>query len=239
MKNLPAVVYPHGGPRGYDRISFDSFAQALASAGYMVIQPQFRGSSGFGAKHMTAGSGEWGRKMQDDITDTVKALSEKGLIDPQKVCIVGMSYGGYAALAGGAFTPDLYKCVVSINGVANLVDMYQHEKFEHGQHHEVVTYLEMQFAANAGGEVDKALMKARSPDSHAANFVAPVLLIHGENDKVVPFKQSESMRAALHKHKKQVELIELKGDNHNLVNNETSIAALRATVDFVNAHLKQ
>lgn len=239
MKNLPAVVLPHGGPRSYDRIGFDYFAQALASAGYMVIQPQFRGSIGFGDKHMNAGNREWGRKMQDDITDTVKALSEKGVIDPQNVCIVGMSYGGYAALAGGAFTPELYKCVVSINGVANLADMYQYDKFEHGSHHESVTFWEMQFAANADGEVDKAEMQARSPDSHAEKFAAPVLLIHGENDRIVPFRQSKSMNAALHKHNKPVELLELKGDNHHLQNNETRLATLEATVNFVNTYLQQ
>lgn len=238
MKNLPAVVFPHGGPRSYDRIGFDYFAQALASAGYMVIQPQFRGSTGFGEKHMSAGNGEWGRKMQDDITDTVKVLSEKGIINPQKVCIVGMSYGGYAALAGGAFTPELYRCIVSINGVANLANMYQYDKFERGSHHESVAFWEMQFAANANGEVDKEGMKARSPDSHAEKFAAPVLLIHAENDQIVPLKQSESMRTALRKHNKQVELVKLKGDNHYLQNNETRIATLEATVNFVNAHLQ-
>src|SRR5690606_15497538 len=100
-------------------------------------------------------------------------------------------------------------------------------------------FWEMQFAANADGEVDKAEMKARSPDTFAEKFAAPVLLIHSENDKVVPFKQSEVMRAALRKHKKQVELIELKGDNHYLQNNETRIATLEATVNFVNKHLRQ
>ena len=238
MKNLPAVVFPHGGPRSYDRIGFNYFAQALASEGYMVIQPQFRGSTGFGQKHANAGNGEWGRKMHDDITDTVKALGEKGIINPQKVCIAGMSYGGYAALAGGAFTPDLYKCVVSVNGVADLARMYQWAKYERGSYHESVSFWEMQFAANSDGDVDKAEMKARSPESHAEKFTAPVLLIHGENDDVVPFKQSEWMRAALRKHKKPVELIKLKGDNHHLQNNETRVAALEATVKFINSHLK-
>src|SRR5690606_6110549 len=138
------------------------------------------------------------------------------------------SYGGYAALAGGAFTPDLYKCIVSINGVADLASMYQYAKYEHGSRHESVSYWEMQFAANENGEVDKKEMKARSPESHAEKFAAPVLLIHGENDAVVPFKQSETMRSALRKHKKQVSLVKLKGDNHHLQNNETRIAALEA-----------
>ena len=238
MKNLPAVIYPHGGPRSYDRIGFDSFAQALASQGYMVVQPQFRGSTGFGGKHANAGNGEWGRKMQDDITDTVNSLAEKGLINPRKVCILGLSYGGYAALAGGAFTPDLYQCVVSINGVTQLSDMYQYDKFEHGAHHESVAFWERQFAANNEGKIDKAGMKARSPADHAENFKAPVMLIHAENDKVVPFKQSNLMKRMLERHDKQVELVKLKGDNHNLENNESRRAALKAAVGFINAHLK-
>lgn len=238
MKNLPAVIFPHGGPRSYDRIEFDFFAQALAAEGYMVVQPQFRGSSGFGIKHAIAGNGEWGGKMQEDITDTVNALSEKGLIDPSRVCIAGMSYGGYAALMGGALTPSLYKCVVSINGVTNLPGLYQYDKFEHGHNHDVVTYMEKQFAANAAGEIDKATMKARSPDTHADAFTAPVLLIHSENDKIVPFKQSSAMNSVLKRKKKQVELVKLKGDSHHLENNETRLKALESTIKFINAHLK-
>src|SRR5690606_351827 len=117
LKNLPAVIYPHGGPESHDVIRFDYLAQALAAQGYLVIQPQYRGSSGFGRQHVLAGHGEWGKKMQDDLPDAIAALSDTGLIDPTRVCIVGASYGGYAALAGGAFTPELYKCVVSINGI--------------------------------------------------------------------------------------------------------------------------
>jgi dipeptidyl aminopeptidase/acylaminoacyl peptidase len=107
-RSLPAVMLPHGGPESHDWLGFDWFAQALASRGYAVIQPQFRGSSGFGRQHLLAGRGEWGKKSQDDITDALKNLVAEGLVDPERVCIAGMSYGGFAALAGGAFTPDLY-----------------------------------------------------------------------------------------------------------------------------------
>lgn len=238
MKNLPAVVFPHGGPRSYDRIGFDYFAQAMASQGFMVVQPQFRGSSGFGQQHASAGNGEWGGKMQDDITDSVNSLAQKGIIDPSRVCIVGISYGGYAALAGGAFTPDVYKCIVSINGVANLADMYQYDKYEHGHHHDSVAYLEMQFAANAKGEIDKVGMKARSPEMHADKFLAPVMLIHAENDEIVPFRQSMGMKSALTSKKKKVELIKLAGDSHHLQNNETRQTALESTINFLNLHLK-
>jgi hypothetical protein len=106
MKNLPAVIMPHGGPAAHDEIGFDWMAQALAEQGYLVIQPQFRGSDGFGLDHEQAGHGEWGKKMQDDLTDAVNFFVKKGIVDSNKICIVGASYGGYAALAGGAFTPD-------------------------------------------------------------------------------------------------------------------------------------
>jgi len=156
IKNLPAVIYPHGGPASYDTVGFDYFAQALAAQGYLVIQPQFRGSTGFGSEHYSAGHGEWGKKMQDDLTDAVKYFTSKGVVDPKRVCIVGASYGGYAALAGGAFTPDLYKCVVSINGIGDLNGMLAWDKNQHGSSSEVADYMAMQFA---NGEVEKKSWK--------------------------------------------------------------------------------
>jgi dipeptidyl aminopeptidase/acylaminoacyl peptidase len=139
-KNLPAIILPHGGPESYDRLGFNWMTQYFASKGYLVIQPQFRGSKGFGAKHLIAGRGEWGRKMQDDLTDAVNHLVNKGMVDKSRVCIVGASYGGYAALAGATFTPDLYKCVVSINGVSDLESMLATQSDDHGSQHWVVSY---------------------------------------------------------------------------------------------------
>lgn len=233
MKNLPAVVYPHGGPESHDKIGFDYYAQALAANGYLVIQPQFRGSDGFGRDHVMAGYGEWGKKMQDDLTDAVNFLASRGYIDPQKVCIVGASYGGYAALAGGVFTPDLYRCVVSINGVSNLSDMLVYDKRRAGQESWLVDYWRNQF-----GDDDKKQLNDISPEMHADKFQAPLLLIHSEDDKVVPYKQSASMYSAMKSKKKDVEIIKLKGDNHHLQEGETRLQALEATVKFVNQHLK-
>ena len=235
MKNLPAVIYPHGGPESHDTIGFDYHAQALASQGYLVIQPQFRGSDGFGRAHILAGHGEWGKKMQDDLTDAVKFFASKGYIDPQKVCIVGASYGGYAALAGGAFTPDVYKCVVSINGVSNLHSMLGYDTYKSGSKSSSVDYWKDQFGK---GDVSYDSLVARSPEKHADKFAAPVLLIHSEDDKIVPFDQSDDMYSALKRKKKSVELIKLKGDNHHLRESETRLQALEATVNFVNKHLK-
>jgi dipeptidyl aminopeptidase/acylaminoacyl peptidase len=234
MKNLPAVIMPHGGPAAHDTISFDWMAQALADNGYLVIQPQFRGSDGFGLQHELAGRGEWGKKMQDDLTDAVNFAVKKGLIDPKRICIVGASYGGYAALAGGAFTPDLYQCVVSIAGISDLKSMLRWDKSEHGRDSWIVTYMEKQFT---NGENDTPAMAAVSPENFAANFKAPVLLVHGVEDKRVPFSQSEQMNKALKKAKKDVTFVELKGEDHFLSNGPTRFTALEETVKFVNAHI--
>ena len=119
-KNLPLVVMPHGGPEDRDRPASTGWSQFLASRGYAVLQPQFRGSTGLGDAHADAGRRQWGLRMQDDVTDGVKALITQGIVDPKRVCIVGWSYGGYAALAGAAFTPELYACAASIGGVSDL-----------------------------------------------------------------------------------------------------------------------
>ncbi|MFT5675965.1 MAG: dipeptidyl aminopeptidase/acylaminoacyl peptidase, partial [Paraglaciecola sp.] len=194
LKNLPAVILPHGGPESYDQIRFDWLAQAIASHGFLVIQPQFRGSTGFGSEHRRAGYGEWGKKMQDDLSDSVAYLSDKGIIDGDKVCIVGASYGGYAALAGGAFTPDLYKCVVSVNGVSDLNKMLSSADYYTSTGHWVLSYWEKLLA---NGETDKKALAGVSPLNFADNFTAPTLLIHGENDHVVRMYQSERMYSKL------------------------------------------
>jgi dipeptidyl aminopeptidase/acylaminoacyl peptidase len=123
-KKLPLVVLPHGGPRARDSgRDFDWWSQFMASRGYAVLQPQFRGSTGFGQKHELAGYRQWGKLMQNDVTDGVRKLIADGTVDAERVCIVGASYGGYAALAGAAFTPELYRCSVSVAGVSDLVEM--------------------------------------------------------------------------------------------------------------------
>jgi len=236
MKNLPTIILPHGGPESHDTIGFDYEAQAFAENGYLVIQPQFRGSDGFGLKHIQAGYGEWGKKMQDDITDALSFAVKKGITDPNRVCIVGSSYGGYAALAGGAFTPDLYKCVVAIAGVSDLKSFLSWSKMERGGKSSAVSYWKRQFA---NGEIDNAALAAASPENFAQNFKAPVLLIHGENDKTVPIEQSKKMNAALKSADKKVKFIELKKENHYLQTSETRLQKLEETVKFVNSHIGQ
>ncbi|WP_018276660.1 alpha/beta fold hydrolase [Teredinibacter turnerae] len=234
MRNLPAVLLPHGGPESYDRIGFDFLPQVLASRGYLVVQPQFRGSDGFGGDFVRAGYGEWGKKMQTDLSDAVAVLSKKGMLDPERVCIVGWSYGGYAALAGGAFSPELYKCVVSINGVSDLPKMMRSERRDMGRDSWVLSYWSL---AMANGDASNEKLKSISPAYFADQFKAPVLLIHGERDKVVPMQQSKVMHSRLKKAGKEVQLIVANDDSHGLIDGENRVKAVKAVVEFVDQNI--
>lgn len=232
--HMPAVMLPHGGPEAHDWLGFDWFAQALANEGYAVIQPQFRGSTGFGVEHLLAGRGEWGKKSQDDITDALRHAIDDGLVDPDRVCIAGMSYGGFAALAGGAFTPDLYRCIVSINGVADVRKMLQQEKRNLGRSHWALAYWNEVIAK---GDTSKANLDTISPANHATNFKAPVLLVHGTRDNVVDYSQSTLMQKQLKRAGKSVNLVKLNGEDHFLSDPATRLECLVATVEFINENL--
>jgi len=236
LKKLPAIMMPHGGPESFDSIRFDYLAQAFVEQGYLVIQPQFRGSLGFGLEHQAAGYGEWGQKALYDLSDALGFFSKQGIVDPERVCIVGASYGGYSALAGGAFTPDQYKCVVSINGIGNLNDLLNRERTERGRSSSSLAFWEAQILG-FGEASNKNTAKLRSPELKASSFRAPVLLIHSEKDKVVHPRQSISMFRALNKAGKKVERVELKGEDHYLSNGKTRLQALRSAVAFVQEHI--
>ncbi len=237
ITKLPAVMLPHGGPAAFDTIGFDYLAQALANEGYLVIQPQFRGSSGFGIRHKKAGRGEWGKKMQTDLEDGIDYLVGKGMIDPKRICIVGGSYGGYAALAGAAFSNKHYKCSVSINGVSDLYAFLKDKRrsSNSGKYSSTLTYFNIQWTGE--DSVDKELLKSISPAQHAKNINIPILLIHGEEDLVVSIEQSKKMHKALKKEGKNVNFISLKGDDHYLSKSETRIETLKAITSFLKSNL--
>lgn len=232
--NLPAILLPHGGPEAHDLLGFDWLAQALANEGYLVIQPQFRGSTGFGFQHRMAGRGEWGKKMQDDLTDALQGLIAGKVVDPQRVCILGASYGGYAALMAGALTPELYSCIISINGVTDIRRMMNEDRSKYGRDHWVLSYWEDIIAS---GDVSRSTLAEISPINHAKSITAPVLLIHGDNDRVVDYDQSRRMHRQLRRHKKATELVRLRGEDHYLSQADTRMNSLENIIHFVNSHI--
>ena len=202
-KNLPFIVMPHGGPWGHDELTYDYWAQFLAERGYAVLQPNFRGSTGYGDKFLKAGQGQMGFAMQDDVSDGVRWAVAEGIADPKRVCIVGASYGGYAAMWGIAKDPDQYRCAISINGVSNL-------------RREVNDF---------GGKVHARLYRTQwqkmTPDFAAVSPInavdrikTPLLLIHGKKDVTVDHAQSAKMHSALRKADKLVEFVSIPLADH-------------------------
>lgn len=231
-KNLPTVIFPHGGPRYRDAIGFDWWAQFMANRGYAVLQPNFRGSSGYGAKFEEAGQKQWGLKMQDDITDGVKKLIADGIADRKRICIVGASYGGYAALAGATFTPDLYACAVSVAGVSDLAKMMIYDRRRSGNDAATISDLEALL-----GDEDSDSLQATSPVYHADQVKCPVLLLHGDGDTTVEIAQSKIEQDALEKAGKNVKFVTLEGDDHYLKLGTTRIQMLKEIETFLAANI--
>jgi dipeptidyl aminopeptidase/acylaminoacyl peptidase len=224
-EKLPFVIYPHGGPWAHDNWGFDNYVQFFANRGYGVFQPQFRGSTGLGVAHEEAGYGQWGYAIQDDISDGVQWLIDEGFADPERICIVGSSFGGYAAAAGLAKTPELYTCGISINGVMDLkqfVDSSRKQFF---------------------GNVNKAMWNSRSeaeeasPYHLAKNIRAPLLLIASEDDTVVPSKHSKRMYKKLKRNKQAVQYEVLPGGEHWRTNEKLELQKLALIEEFLARHL--
>ncbi len=228
-KNLPVVVMPHGGPLGVvDEVKFDFWAQAFASRGYAVFQPNYRGSGGYGASFRHAGFGQWGRGMLSDISDGVSALAQAGIIDRKRACIVGASYGGYAALAGVTIQHGQYRCAVAVSGVSNvgaLMTSVGYDPSTAGGR-----YSQAMFGVSFAGD---AALAQISPLDHADRADAPILLIHGKDDTTVPFVHSNSMASALKEAGKPVEFVQLEGEDHYWSHEKTRVQILEATVAFV------
>ena len=233
-KNLPVVVMPHGGPDARDIVGFDWWAQFLANRGYAVLQPNYRGSSGYGRKYTEAGLRQWGLKMQDDISDGVKQLIADGIADPKRVCIVGASYGGYAALAGATFTPDLYACAMSVAGVSDLPEFLFEVRSDTGQDSQGTSF----WSSRIGSDWEESdRLKATSPARHADQVKCPILLMHGEGDTTVRIKQSELEYAALKEAGKNVQFIRFAGEDHYLDFADTRIRMLKELEKFLAAHI--
>jgi dipeptidyl aminopeptidase/acylaminoacyl peptidase len=230
-QSAPLIVLPHGGPESRSTQGFDYWSFFYAARGYLVYQPNFRGSDGYGYRFRSAGFGEWGRKMQDDISEGVKKLIADGVADPNRICIVGASYGGYAALAGATLTPDLYACAVSVNGVANLPGML-------GQEARDSELSEDFWKIRIGDRFrDTASLTDVSPASQAANAKAPIMLIVSKDDIVVPPFQSIQMRDALKKAGKAHEYVELPGEDHWLSTGASRTEMLRRSIEFIDRHI--
>ncbi len=231
-KNLPVIILPHGGPWARDSWGFSPEAQFFANRGYAVLSMNFRGSTGYGKQFWTAGFQQWGRAMQDDITDGVKWLIGQGVADPKKVGIYGASYGGYAVLAGLAFTPDVYACGVDYVGPSNLFTLLDTipPYWELGR--------QMMYEQIGHPEKDKALLQAASPVFHADQIRSPLLVAQGANDPRVKKTESDQIVEALRKRNIYVEYIVKDNEGHGFRNEENRFEFYRAMERFLAIHLR-
>jgi pimeloyl-ACP methyl ester carboxylesterase len=230
-KNLPLVVLPHGGPIGpWDEPKFDWWPQAFASRGYAVFQPNYRGSGGHSVAFRNAGNGEWGRKILSDITDGVAELTKLALIDPKRACIVGGSYGGYAALAGVTLQQGLYRCAVSVAGPADMATFMSWEAQRFGVNSPALRKMQKITGADTASA---SYLHDISPRQFAKRADAPILLIHGKDDTRVPIEQSRQMASALKAYSKSVEFVELEKEDHFLSRDVTRTVMLKAALNFV------
>ena len=228
-RNLPMVLWVHGGPWARDNWGYARIAQLLANRGYAVLQVNFRGSDGFGKKFLNAGNGQWGvGGMQHDLTDAVAWAVEKGIADPKRIAILGISYGGYAVLAGLAFTPELYACGVDMFGPTDVNTMM--DSFR-GPRRKV-------FLQRIGDvEADPEFNRKISPLYHADKIKAPILVVQGQNDPRVRIEQSDRMIRALREAKRPVTYIVYSDEGHTFQKAENNSDFWGHVEEFLAAHL--
>jgi dipeptidyl aminopeptidase/acylaminoacyl peptidase len=229
-KALPLILLPHGGPFARDSYQFDPLVQLLASRGYAVLQPNFRGSTGFGREFVERGYGEWGRKMQDDLDDGVAWLAGQGMVDPKRVCIAGMSYGGYAALWGAIRNPDIYRCAISMAGVTDVRAMLKYD----GRALVATRYSKL-WRRKVEGE-ERRDLAAVSPLQQAARLNIPVLIAHGELDGNVPADQSRQMVKALKDRGARVQSAFYPGAGHGFTQSADSLDFMKRVEAFLEVH---
>lgn len=230
-KNLPVVVNPHGGPWARDSWGFNPEVQFLANKGYAVFQMNFRGSTGFGKKFWEISFKQWGKTMQDDITDGVEWLKKKGIADPSRIAIYGGSYGGYATLAGLTFTPDLYACGIDYVGVSNLFTFLN----------TIPPYwkpmLDMMHEMVGDPVADKELLESASPVFHVDKIKAPLFVAQGANDPRVNKDESDQMVEALKKRGVETQYMVKDNEGHGFHNEENRFDFYRAMESFLSAHI--
>ncbi len=232
-KNLPLIVFPHGGPWGRDSYGYDTFAQFLSNRGYAVLQPNFRASTGYGKKFLNAGNGEWGRKMQDDLTWGVKALIADGTVDAKRAGIAGGSYGGYATLAGVAFTPDVYAAAVAIVAPSNLITLLDAIP-PYWEAARKQMYTRMADPTTPDG---KALLVAESPLTQAKAIVTPLMVVQGKNDPRVNIRESNQIVAAVRDNGKPIEYLVAPDEGHGFARPINNLAMVTAMEQFFAKYL--
>jgi dienelactone hydrolase len=232
-KNLGVVALIHGGPWARDTWGYRSQVQFLANRGYAVLQPNFRASTGFGKSFLNAGNNQWGDAMQDDISDGVKYLIEQGIADPDKVCIMGGSYGGYATLAGVTFTPELYTCGVNIVGVSNLISLINSIPAYWGPARTIFT----QRMGDPDTEEGRAQLERQSPINHVDKIQRPLLVIHGANDPRVKQAEADQIVVAMRERDLDVEYIVAPDEGHGFRVRENRLAMFARTEAFLANHL--
>jgi dipeptidyl aminopeptidase/acylaminoacyl peptidase len=226
-EKLPTVVLPHGGPADRDDASYWFLSQFLASRGYAVLQPNFRGSAGYGQEFRLAGRGEWGGKMQDDVSDGANWLVDQGIADPERMCIVGWSYGGYAAAMAAVKTPDLFQCAASINGVLDLPRLITDDKLKYAFAREWTKHMGL------SGESSRAV----SPYDQTDSIKIPMLIVQSLDDTRIESEQGSTMAKRLQSEGKSVDYLEIEFGGHSIENVDGRKKLLKALGDFVDENI--
>ncbi len=230
-KNLPLVLNVHGGPQARDNWGYNPEAQWLANRGYASLQVNYRGSTGYGKEFLSAGDREWGGKMHDDLVDAVQWAIKQGIADPQKVAIYGGSYGGYAALVGATFTPDLFCCAVDIVGPSNLITLLR----------SVPPYwsalLVSLYRRVGNPDTDEEFLKSRSPLFKVDQIKIPMLIAQGANDPRVKQAESEQIVEAMKKRGIDYEYMLFPDEGHGFAKPENRLKFYAAAEKFLAKHL--
>lgn len=224
---FPTIIHPHGGPGARDFSGFDYWTAYFTNKGYAVLRPNFRGSEGYGYEFSQNQMKGWGLAMQDDITDAANWMVKQGYAEKDNMCIVGASYGGYAAMMATVKTPELFQCAVSFAGVSSLKTLVEQSRM----------FQNSEFVKNQIGDDDKDLL-ARSAISKVDIIKAPILLVHGEEDRIVHIDQSRDMAEALRKHNKDYKYVELEAGDHHLSIQRNRHAFFEEMDAFLSKHLK-